>query len=316
MKKELLMVGFMMVMMVGLMSCNKEEQSEEVFYKIGSEAITWEKVNRTWLSLSDDLKRKYMSREGRRELLDNLVARELLYQGALEQKLDEDPVIKFKLEQSKKNILIEEIVERSIKPEELYLYYQDNFVLLDVIKLELRHPQDKAEKERVRGQAEQVYGQLSKGIKFDQLKRQYSPEAKGVEAGYVSRDNIISNFGADCASAIFGLKKEENFTKPIFIKDGWYIFYVKEKPGNLNPLGYEFVVDEVLEVKREETFRGMINDLRSRITVKSYPENIERFLKMGEKQEELSPEEESQAGVGSKSEPVSSMGSEAGGTVK
>jgi len=316
MKKELLMVGLMMMLVSGLMGCKKKEQAEEVYYKIGSEAITREMVNRVWLSLPDDMKRRYMDREGRKELLDNLVTRELLYQGALAQNLDEELMIKFKLEENKKNLLIEEVVERAIKPEELYLYYQDNFVLLDAMRLGLKNPQDKAEKERVRIKAEQVYGQLSKGIKFDQLKRQYSPGAKGAEEGYISRDNIIFNFGAACASEIFGLKKEENFTKPIFVKDSWYIFYVKEKPGNLNPLGYEFVVDEVLAVKREEIFRGMINDLRSRITVKPYPENIERFLKMGEKGEELLPEEESQTGVESKSEPVSTIGSEAGGTVK
>ncbi len=285
-------LGWFLVFFLGFLSFCARDKEKEILYKVGSGAVTVEDIKRTYLLLPPSIKMRYRGEAGKRALLENLLSLELLYQEALRQKIDQDPMVQFRIERARKHLLVEELVERTLSPEDLYSYYQENFIHLDGIYFEVKDLENKREWERARARAERVYQLLTQGKDFKELKARYNPEHKDQELGFFSREGMIQLFGEESASQVFSLGEEEKFTKPIKTSRGWAIFYVLERPGNLDPKGYQEVWEEILSRKREEIFRGLINEVRSRIPVKEYSENIERFLSEGQAPSPPAPEKE------------------------
>jgi len=263
--------------------CSRENK-EDVLYRIGNGAITQEDVDRIWTGFPPDAQIQYMDRSGRQTLLDNLVTVELLYQESMREKLDQDPDLKFELERSRKNLLAQQVIEKSIRLEDLYTFYQANYIRIDAIDFPVDNPGNAAEKSAAGAKALAVHQSLQKGAEFGQLKARHAKSAAGGDLGYMSRDKVINIFGAEAATEIFAVKKDapQRFTKPVFTRLGWHIFYVLEFPQNLDTKGYDLVWVEIMDSKREEVFRGVINDLRGRIPVKPNQEAVEGFLKRGD----------------------------------
>ena len=265
--------------------CNKKPK-EDVLYQVGSNVITQDDVQKVLRSFPENVQYQYMGRKGMQQLLDNMVALELLYQESLKQKLDQDPDIKFNLERARKNYLAQTVVERSVKIEDLYAYYQDNFVRIKGIRFKVDDNQNAEQKNAAKAKADEAYKKLIGGEDFRKVKAQYN-EGEAAEPGYVSRDDLISSYGTDAATAVFNLKKgnPKRFTDPIFTADGWYIFLVLEYPQNLDPKGYDGVWEEIVNSKREEIFRGLITDLRNKTKVTPNQEAIDKLLKFGTESE-------------------------------
>lgn len=249
--------------------CGKNKD-ENIYYRVGNSEITRDDVDRFWMSLPEQMKIEYMDKKGRQELLSKLVDLELLYQEALRQKLDQDPMIKFELDRTRKNILIEKLMQKELNRDDIYLYYQNNFARLDAITFSSQ------------AQANATYQLLAKGADFKSLKARINPSQKDQELGYISRDDLIEQYGTEAAAQVFSSGRKEKFTPVVKTSQGWVIFYVLEEPGSLDPRGENLVMDKIIAVKQEEVFRGMINDLRNRIPVKANQENIDAFLKVGE----------------------------------
>jgi len=273
--------------------CKDKSKDDDVLYKVGDDVITKSDVDRVWTGFPEQVQLQYMDRRGRQELLDNMVSLELLYQEALKQKLDQDPDLKFKLERTKKNLLAQEVVERSLRIEDLYTFYQDNFIRLDGILFPVDRPEVQAQKKAGLARANEAYQTLLNGADWRKVKARYNPDSK-QDLGYLNREDLIARFGAEAATEVFNLKKDEppRFTPPVFTPQGYYLFLVLEFPQNLDPKGYELVWEQIVNSKREEVFRGIISELRSRIPVKPSKDNIEKFLQRGEEweQEQRNPQ--------------------------
>ena len=111
-----LVIIFFPLLAIFLTQC-KQKEEENVYYRIGKSVITKDDVNRVWMGLPDEMKLQFMNKTGRQEILNNLLALELLYQEALRQKLDQDPMTKFTLERTEKNLLAQAVVERALNLE-------------------------------------------------------------------------------------------------------------------------------------------------------------------------------------------------------
>ncbi len=275
------------VIIVGLAACLmvlagcKNKEDENIYYRVGKSQISKDDVTRIWMSLPDEMKMQYMSKAGRQELLNSLVSLELLYQEALRQKLDQDTMTKFKIERLGKNLLAQAVVERALNMEDMLLYFQENYAHLDALQFQTRE------------QAQTVYAQLSQGADFDILKSRLDPKRKDRDMGYLNRDDLIERYGSDVSSAVFGLGKDRKFTEPVKTGEGFSIFYAREKPGNLDPQGFESVRNQIVSRKQEEVYRGLVNDLKNRIPVKNNQKNIDQFIQVGtdwEKAREAAPE--------------------------
>jgi peptidyl-prolyl cis-trans isomerase C len=272
-----------MLLALAAAGCRHKQKEEGVLYKIGNSSITDEDVVMVGQSFPEPVQIQYMDRKGRQELLDNMVALELLYQEALKQKLDQDPNLKFQLERGRKNYLAQQVVERSLKVEDLYNFYQDNFIRLDGIRIIIKAPGTDADKNAARSAVNAIFESLKNGADFNQLKLRNNPDQK-QDLGYFSRSNVIKQFGAEAAAALFGMQQgdKQKFTTPVMHENSYYILYIMEYPQSLDPKGYDLVWEQIADAKREEIFRGLISDLRSQIPVKKNDENIEKFLQVGD----------------------------------
>lgn len=263
--------------------CRDKDKKEGVLYQVGNGVITEQDAIMVGQSFPEPIQEQLMDRKGLQDLLDKMVSLELLYQEALKQKLDQEPAIKFRLERATKNYLAQEVVERSLRVEDLYSFFQDNFVRIDGIRIIVKPPGAETDRNAARATANAAYEALKNGADFSQVKRRNSP-GENQELGYFSRSSVIKQFGADAAAMLFGMKQGDNkkFTTPVFVNNSFYIFYILEYPQDLDPKGYDMVWEEIAAAKREEIFRGLINDLRSQIPVKANEENLEKFLQVGD----------------------------------
>jgi hypothetical protein len=281
-----IILAMVMFSVLTLIGCRKESaQKEGVLYNIGKDQITDQDAVMVAQTFPEPVQIQYSTRQGRQQLLNNMISLELLYQEALKQKLDQDPMIKFQIERSRKNYLAQQVVERSIKVEDLYSFFQENFIRLDSVRIIAKGDAD-ADRTAARTTANSIYEALKNGADFKQQKMRLNPEQK-QDLGYFSRNGVIKQFGADAAASLFGMDPngKQKFSTPFAVGGSFYIFYVLEYPQALDPKGYDLVWEEIADAKREEIFRGLISDLKSQIPVKPNDENLEKFLQAGDEWE-------------------------------
>lgn len=278
-----------LMLMLLLAGCSKEEPSGTPLMKVGDSTITREMVDQTFLGLPQEEQVKYLDRAGRRQLVDNLVTVELLYQEALRQKLDQEPQVRLKLERARRQILVDELINRSIMPADLYRMFQERFIKMRSLILELPEKPEPAVEKKARAEAEKLYRELSRGAKWEEV-AQKKPAAPLIlheqDWGYMSRDWLGQEVGFEAEEATFSLKKPGDFTRPLRFAEGYIISQVQETPGNLNPEGYtRELADELQNEKKEEVYRGYVTDLRTRRQKDLRPEtgNLEEFLRLGDR---------------------------------
>jgi peptidyl-prolyl cis-trans isomerase C len=284
--------GIMLLLTSG---CDRDREVEGTpLVKVDGTVITKEDVDRTWVNLPDEEKVKYMDRPGRQTLINNLVAAELLYQEALRQKLDQDPEVKGRLRKAEQNILVEELIGRSVQPGDLYRMYQENFVRAGSILIMVDPPTDPDADLKASRKISRIHKRLKNGEEFAVLAREYSEDIsadRGGDLGYLTKKIAQMVFGFDAEQAIFSLKETGEFTAPVRGKNGYYIFRLIEKPGNLDPQGFDRQLGGWLfQEKSEEIFRGYVNELKSHARIENYEENLEDFLSLGDKKEAPVPE--------------------------
>lgn len=275
--------------------CSEEnEVTGTPLTKVNGTVITQEDINRAWQGLPAEEKAKYMDRPGRGALINNMVALELLYQEAKRQKLGKDPEIADKLKKAEQNILVEELIARSIQPADLYRMYQENYVKISGILMKVSPPEDAKADLRASRKIDRIYEDLKKGADFDELAKDYSQEKNAErtsELGYFTKSLAQMTFGFDAQQAIFNLKKEGDISKPVRGREGYYIFKLLEKQGNLDPNGFDPSMGRAMyQEKSEEVFRGYVNELKSRADIQEYKENMEFFLSLGDSNREAEAE--------------------------
>ncbi|MDO8527314.1 MAG: peptidylprolyl isomerase [Deltaproteobacteria bacterium] len=147
---------------------------------------------------------------GKKQILDNLVEQDLLYQAARKEGLDQDPKVQAKIDLYKKVILAQAFVEEnSVK--EAQKYYNDHKNEFDQLKLSqilirFATPQElkaskktkssavsKHSEQEALALANQVYDKLKNGGDFAALAKTYSEDPMGKDQGgslgFISKDD-------------------------------------------------------------------------------------------------------------------------------
>jgi len=269
--------------------CSKEEPSGTPLLKVADTTITREMVDHAFLGLPQEEQVKYLDRAGRRQLVDNLVTVELLYQEALRQNLDREPRVRLKLDGARRQILVDELINRSIMPADLYRMFQDRFIKVRSLIIELPETPSEAVQARARAAAEKLYSELSQGAKWEEVARKKLAGPlllHDQDWGYMNRDWLGQEVGFEAEEATFSLKKPGEFTRPLRLASGYIISQVQETSGNLNPEGYTRELAEyLLNEKKEEVYRSYVTDLRTRRQKDIQPNtaNLEDFLSLGDR---------------------------------
>ena len=243
----------------------KAEQKGQVLAEVNGTAITTEDYKKEVELLPPYLKPMTETAEGRKEMIDSMVVRELVMQEAKKAGIDKSPEVMGRLEDLKKRVVIEAYWKQKVEEQakitdaDLQKFYDQNkekFKTGDQIKAS--HILLKTEKE-----AQDVLAQLKAGGKFEDLARKYSVDpagAKGGDLGWFGKGSMIPEF----EKVAFALKEGET-SGIVKTKFGYHIIKLTGKrAAGVLPLAE--VKDQIkaalLPERQQEIFKKMREDLK------------------------------------------------------
>lgn len=269
-------------------SDSKSESKKEgqVLAEVNGGSITTGDFNSELKNLPEYLKAMADTPEGRKEMLDTMVIRELILQQATKDGLDKGAEIEEKLKDLKKRLIVEAFLKKKVETEsqvsdaDLQKFYDENkekFKTGEQIKAS--HILVKTEKE-----AKDVLAQIKAGGNFEELAKKNSVDsssAKGGDLGWFGKGSMVPVF----EKAALALK-EGQVSDVVKSDFGFHIIKLTGKrPAGIRPLEEvkEQIKGAIMPTRQQEVFQKIKEELKksAKITIK------EDVLKeMGAKKEE------------------------------
>jgi peptidyl-prolyl cis-trans isomerase C len=252
-----------------------KQQGSEATKDAGKKGIVLAEVNGATITDADFYKEQetlppYMkpmteTPEGKKEMLDTMVVRELIMQQAAKDGTDKSPAVAAKLEELKKRVVVEAFLKKKIEESanvsdaELQEFYKKN---LDKFKtgdqIRASHILVKSEAE-----AKDIEKQLKGGASFEELAKKHSIDGaapKGGDLGWFGKGSMLPDF----EKVAFSLKEGQT-SGIVKTKFGYHIIKLTGK----RPAGtrsFEEVKDQIkaaiVPAKQQETFKKLRDDLK------------------------------------------------------
>lgn len=267
-----------MVLALSLCACKpapteQAKKGGKTLAEVNGNVITTEDFKAEADRLPPYLKPMVQSSEGKKELLDSMVVREIILEQAKKDGIDKDKEVAARLEDLRKRLIVETYLKKKVEKEaqisdaEMKKFYDENkekFKAGDQVKAS--HILVKSEKE-----ATDILAQLKGGAKFDELAKKFSTDstaAKGGDLGWFPKGAMVPEFD----KVAFGLKEGE-MSGIVKTQFGFHIIKVTGKrPAGLTP--YEEVKEQIkanlLPAKQQEIFVKMKDELKkgAKISIK------------------------------------------------
>lgn len=254
-------------------SKSEPKKAGQVLAEVNGGTITTGDFDRELKNLPDYLKAMADTPQGRKEMLDTMVIRELILQQASKEGVDKGPEIEEKLRDLKKRLVVEAFLKKKVETEsqvsddDLKKFYEQN---KDKFKsgaqMKASHILVKTEKE-----AKDILAQIKAGGNFEELAKKNSVDssaAKGGDLGWFGQGTMVPVF----EKAAMGLK-EGQVSDVVKSDFGFHIIKLTGKrPAGLRP--FEEVKDQIkgaiLPSKQQEIFQKIKEDLKknAKITIK------------------------------------------------
>ncbi|KAF0217004.1 MAG: PpiC-type peptidyl-prolyl cis-trans [Geobacteraceae bacterium] len=251
----------------------KEAKTGQVLAEVNGTVITTGDFNKELETLPPYLKPMAETPEGKKEMLETMVIRELILQEAKKNGVDKSQAVTDKLEDLKKRVVVEAFLKKKVEEEanitdaDLQKFYdqnKDKFKSGEEVKAS--HILVKAEKE-----AQDILTQIKGGGKFEELAKKHSIDsagAKGGDLGWFGKGAMLPEF----EKVAFALKEGE-VSGIVKTKFGYHIIKLTGKrPAGLR--SFADVKDQIkaalLPAKQQEVFQKLKDDLKksSKYTIK------------------------------------------------
>lgn len=237
----------------------------QVLAEVNGAVITTEDFKREIESLPPYLKPMTETAEGKKEMLDTMIVRELILQQAQKDGLDKSQAVADKLEDLKKRVVVEAFLKKKVEEQanlsdpELQKFYdqnKDKFKTGEQVKAS--HILVKSEKD-----AKDILAQLKQGGNFEELAKKNSIDgaaAKGGDLGWFGKGSMIPEF----EKVAFGLK-EGQLSGIVPTQFGFHIIKMTGKrPAGVRP--FAEVKDQIkaalLPEKQQEVFKNLKEELK------------------------------------------------------
>lgn len=255
----------------GTTSAGKKEG--KVMAEVNGGSITTGDFERELKNLPEYLKAMADTPQGRKEMLDTMVIRELILQQASKDGLDKGPEIEEKLQDLRKRLVVEAYLkkkvetESNVSDEDLKKFYEQNkdkFKTGEQIKAS--HILVKTEQE-----AKSILGQIKAGGNFEELAKKNSVDssaAKGGDLGWFGKGSMVPVF----EKAALALK-EGQVSDVVKSDFGYHIIKLTGKrPAGIRPLEEvkEQIKGAIMPGKQQEVFQKIKEELKktAKITIK------------------------------------------------
>ncbi|HEY6839109.1 MAG TPA: peptidylprolyl isomerase [Geobacteraceae bacterium] len=251
----------------------KGQSTGQVLAEVNGTNITTDDFKKEVDNLPPYLKPMTESLDGKKEMLETMVIRELILQQAKKDGIDTSKAVAEKLEDLKKRIIVDTFLKKKVEEQanlsdtELQKFYDQNkekFRSGDQIKAS--HILVKDEKK-----AQEILAQLKGGASFEELEKKNSVDAagaKGGDLGWFSKGSMIPEF----EKAAFALKEGET-SGIVKTKYGFHIIKLTGKRA-AGILPFAEVRDQIKAAmapeKQQEIFKKLKEDLKksSKYTIK------------------------------------------------
>ena len=254
-------------------SSSEGRKEGKVLAEVNSGSITTGDFDRELKNLPEYLKAMADTPQGRKEMLDTMVIRELILQQAAKDGIDKSAEIEEKMRDLKKRLIVESFlkkkveVESKVSDEDLKKFYEQNkekFKSGEQIRAS--HILVKTEKE-----AKDILAQLKSGGNFEELAKKNSADssaAKGGDLGWFGKGNMVPAF----EKAALALK-EGQISDVVKSDFGFHIIKLTGKrPAGIRPFEEvkEQIKGAILPTKQQEVFQKIKDELKksAKISVK------------------------------------------------
>lgn len=198
--------------------------------------------------------------EKRNELVDELINRELIYQDAMKQGINDDKFVKLEIEEQIHNLLTRARIGKLLQnnpPSEKMLkeIYQSQIVAPASSEYSARHILVATMET-----AKIVIEELNKGAKFEDVAKARSTgpsAANGGDLGWFSPNQMAKSF----SEAVEKLKPGEYSKRPVKTRFGWHVIKL-EQARKVDPPPFESVQEQILKVAQNKIINEFIDGLK------------------------------------------------------
>ncbi len=249
-----------------------------VLATVGTEKITRKDFTAELDKLPPQYRQMANDPEIKKEFLNTLVTRNLLYQEGMRQKMLQEPEVQEKIADFTKKVVVAALLDKevndkvkNISDKELEKYYQEHQQEFQQPKqVRARHILLKDEKT-----ADQVLARLKKGEDFAKLARENSTcpsKSRGGELGFFTRQQMVKEF----SDAAFALQPGE-ISPVVKTQFGYHIIQVEEvKKGRQQSFAEvkEQLREKIAAEKKNKYFNDYVAALKKQIKVQTYPQRL------------------------------------------
>ncbi len=240
-------------------------------------------------------KMKLLSEKGTRDFLENyVIPREVFYQEAKKKGLDKNKEILAKIEDARRAILIEALLEEvlrgrgEVSEEEIQRYYKENQTLFtEPQEIKIRHIVVNSEPA-----LKEVVTKLSQGESFEKLASTYNIgkfKEDGGNLGYIRRGQLAPPF-AQFEEAAFSLRKRGEISEVVSTPYGFHILRLEDMRGaTVKPLNQvkERIRFFLQPKKKQDAYLEYVKEAKSKAKIL-----INEKLWAEEEKKEVKPKEE------------------------
>lgn len=272
-----------LILLLGLvlmLGCKKGEEKEgKVIAKVENTSLTMEE----FLQQVPAQILMQTTAENRKALLDNWIAQEIIYKDALKKGLLEEPEIKERIEQVKKQLLtrayIQDVFEKVqfVSDLEARSYFDKNKDEYNSI-MEVSHISFNSKQK-----AEEILEKLRNGMSFYQLAKKYSTDSEtatnGGHLGSFRKGDLTASYPL-FEEAVFELQNPGEISDVVQTEFNYDI--IKLHSIKKSPVEYEDVSQSVIMELKSEKFQqrseALVDSLKEVYSYEVYPEVLEKEM--------------------------------------
>lgn len=242
------------------------EKKGLVLAEVNSGTITTDDLNRELKYTPEQFKSLAETQQGRREILDTMVIRELILQQAAKDGLDKSAEIEEKVQDLKKRLIVEAFLKKKVEAyaqvsdADVKNYYEQNKDKFKVDEqIRASHILVKSEKE-----AGDILDQIKAGANFEELARKRSActdsSSRGGDLGWFGKGTMVPSF-EEVALEL----KEGQISDVVKTEFGYHIVKrTGKRAAGLLPLAEvkEQIKDAIIPSRQQDAFQKIKEELK------------------------------------------------------
>jgi parvulin-like peptidyl-prolyl isomerase len=249
-------------------------EAKRVVARVNQVEITYGELQRRLESLQQQ--RGPIQPERFKDVVRGMIQEEILLQGATAEGLDQDAAVKAKLEQARRQVLIEELVRRKViaqsqvTDEEARKMYEDNKPLFSRETVRVSHIMVRTEVE-----AEAILKELQAGKDFAELAKAKSQDTGSAEKGGDLGELRHGQTAREFEDEAFRLKEGE-LSPVIKTEYGYHILKGGAHASVVEPFDEVKgrIRQSLLQQKQQETFMAFMADLEKKATTEIFEDQL------------------------------------------